>query len=536
MLLVKPLKSIATSQGGSLQKTLKLPTLSSVTLSKANANPTVIFGSSGSLNILAPAWRFIRSFSTQTSTPPDPQQQSHGKKFTIGSAAAFMRGMRRNSENANSIPPNPAPNPPPNPLRGFPHNQSKSSWSFGSMESAEISHLKEEAEKDPNNADKQLKYLQKLNQANKPDDVVNRALSSKYAVSADIMHEVIKALMKKYPAIKQRFVGGSGTSSDNPLFVQLEAPAQAKGLLSRILPSGANFLSIIVMIAVLFLVMSMLTRSPQGGGSGISELFQPTYQQVDKDDEKKISFADVIGNEEAKEELTDIVDYLKDPTKFTAMGAKLPKGILLVGPPGCGKTLLAKAVAGEAEVPFFFASGSEFEEMLVGVGARRVRALFNKAKEKAPCIIFIDEIDAVGGRRDFVENRSKMTLNQLLVELDGFQPNSGVVVIAATNLADVLDPALVRPGRFDRRVEVTTPDLKARKQMFDYYLKDKRGLDVDLELLAKTTGGFSGADVSNMVNVAAIMAVKKKIKTINMDLLLSARDDVMMGPLENHSF
>jgi len=509
---------------GSLQTLHKFKLISSPKISQQNQNRPKWKGLTG-LNLLTPNWLFVRPFSSQTSPPPDQKPKS----FSMDSAASFIKGMRRNSEQSNSIPKETSSTPPPNPLRGYPHNQSKgSTWTFGNMESAEIAHLREEAEKDPNNADKQLKYLQKLNQTNKPDEVVNRALSNKYAVSADIIYEMIKAMMKKYPAIRQKIYGGAGSSTDNPLFVQLDSPQQAKGFISRLVSNGTSISGIILLIALIYVLISMMSRSPQGGG--ISELFQPTYQQADKEDDKKVSFADVIGNEEAKEELTDIVEYLKDPTKFTAMGAKLPKGILLVGPPGCGKTLLARAVSGEAEVPFFFASGSEFEEMLVGVGARRVRALFNKAKEKAPCIIFIDEIDAVGGRRDALENRSKMTLNQMLVELDGFSPNSGVVVIAATNIADVLDPALVRPGRFDRRVEVTTPDLKSRKLMIDYFLKEKKSGDVDLELLAKTTGGFSGADVGNMVNIAAIMAVKRKAKTITMDMLLAARDDVMMGP------
>jgi len=243
------------------------------------------------------------------------------------------------------------------------------------------------------------------------------------------------------------------------------------------------------------------------------------------------TFKDVKGSDEAKEELSDLVEYLKNPNKFAHMGAKLPKGVLLVGPPGCGKTLLAKALAGEAGVPFYYTSGSEFEEMLVGVGARRVRSLFNKAKESAPCIIFIDEIDAVGSKRDAMDTRSsKMSLNQLLVEMDGFSPSAGVIVIAATNMPDSLDPALTRPGRFDRQVTIDLPDVKARKEILGMYLNNKQAGDVDLESLAKATVGFSGADLFNMVNTALIQAVKKNMFKVTNAVLIASKETVQMGP------
>jgi ATP-dependent metalloprotease len=243
------------------------------------------------------------------------------------------------------------------------------------------------------------------------------------------------------------------------------------------------------------------------------------------------SFKDVMGADEAKQELQDIVEYLKNPAKFSRLGAKLPKGVLLVGPPGCGKTLVARALAGEAGVPFFFASGAEFEEMFVGVGASRVRKLFEKAKQMAPCVIFLDEIDAIGGKRDSPDARyHKMTLNQLLVELDGFEQHTGVIVVAATNLPDVLDPAITRPGRFDRTVMIDLPDVKARKDIIKLYLGGRAAPDVNVESLAKSTTGFSGAELFNMVNIAAIEATKKNLTKIPMYMVESAKDHVMMGP------
>jgi ATP-dependent metalloprotease len=225
-----------------------------------------------------------------------------------------------------------------------------------------------------------------------------------------------------------------------------------------------------------------------------------------------------MGCDEAKAELEEIVMYLKNPEKFTRLGGKLPSGLLLMGPPGTGKTLLARAIAGEAGVPFFYASGSEFEEMYVGVGARRIRDLFEAAKKRSPCIIFIDEIDAVGSSRQLKEQGAmKMTLNQLLVEMDGFEQNTGVIVIGATNFADVLDEALLRPGRFDKHVAVTLPDVKGRLQILDLYAKKMPlSKDVDLETLARGTPGMSGAELFNLVNQAAIKASIDGAESINM--------------------
>jgi len=274
-------------------------------------------------------------------------------------------------------------------------------------------------------------------------------------------------------------------------------------------------------------------RQMQGGGGKAMSFGKSRARLLDKD-QTKVTFADVAGIEEAKEELSEIIDFLKDPKKFTRLGGRIPKGVLLAGAPGTGKTLLAKAVAGEAEVPFYSISGSDFVEMFVGVGASRVRDLFIQGKKNAPCIIFIDEIDAVGRHRGAGlgggHDEREQTLNQLLVEMDGFESNEGVIIISATNRPDVLDPALLRPGRFDRQVIVPVPDVKGREKILEVHGQKKAlAEDVKWEVIARGTPGFSGADLENMVNEAALLAARGDAEKITMIHMEQAKDKVMMG-------
>ena len=289
---------------------------------------------------------------------------------------------------------------------------------------------------------------------------------------------------------------------------------------------------IIVILAVLCWVFIMQTA---GGGKGAMSFTKNRARLSNPDDKNKVTFKDVAGLPEEREELQEVVEFLKYPKKFIDMGARIPKGILLVGQPGTGKTLLAKAVAGEAGVPFFSISGSDFVEMYVGVGASRVRDLFAEAKAKAPCIVFIDEIDAVGRQRGAGlgggHDEREQTLNQLLVEMDGFGTNSGVIVLAATNRPDILDPALQRPGRFDRQIVVPAPDVKAREEILALYAKKKKlSGEIDLGVLAKNTAGFTGADLENMLNEAALLAARKDQNSMTMENLEDAMVKVLMGP------
>ncbi|MCT4597508.1 MAG: ATP-dependent zinc metalloprotease FtsH [Vallitalea sp.] len=277
--------------------------------------------------------------------------------------------------------------------------------------------------------------------------------------------------------------------------------------------------SIIVLIAVVFLLVFIMNQAQGGGGGSRVMSFGKSKAKMVVDQKKKVTFKNVAGLEEEKEELEEVVEFLKSPRKFVELGARIPKGVLLVGPPGTGKTLLAKAVAGEAGVPFFSISGSDFVEMFVGVGASRVRDLFDQAKKNAPCIVFIDEIDAVGRKRGAGlgggHDEREQTLNQLLVEMDGFGINEGVIVVAATNRADILDPALLRPGRFDRKVVVGRPDVKGREEILKVHAKGKPLSDnVNLEVVARTTAGFTGADLENLLNEASIYAARENKKVI----------------------
>lgn len=287
------------------------------------------------------------------------------------------------------------------------------------------------------------------------------------------------------------------------------------------------------MILLIVIFYFFLRQIQAGGGKAMS--FGKSRARLLNPHDKKITFADVSGVQEAKEELEEVVDFLKDPKKYTALGGKIPKGVILVGPPGTGKTLLARAVAGEADVPFFSISGSDFVEMFVGVGASRVRDLFEQGKKQAPCIIFIDEIDAVGRHRGQGlgggHDEREQTLNQLLVEMDGFESNEGVILIAATNRIDVLDPALLRPGRFDRRVMVGAPDVRGRLGILKVHTKKTPLEDnIDLEIIAKGTPGFTGADLANLVNEAALNAARHNKKKLSNEDFEEAKDKVLMGP------
>lgn len=300
-------------------------------------------------------------------------------------------------------------------------------------------------------------------------------------------------------------------------------------ILSLLTPFG------ILIIFFIFWFLFMSSGNQAGGGNKTMSFGKSRAKMLGPTDKTKVTFDDVAGVDEEKEELEEIVEFLKNPKKFTDMGARIPKGVLLVGGPGTGKTLLAKAVAGEAGVPFFIISGSDFVEMFVGVGASRVRDLFEEAKKKAPCIIFIDEIDAVGRQRGAGlgggHDEREQTLNQLLVEMDGFSANEGVIVLAATNRPDVLDKALLRPGRFDRQIVVSSPDVKAREQILEVHSRKKKlAEDIDLKTIAKNTSGFSGADLENILNEAALLAARRNLKEIGMTEIEDAMVKVTMGP------
>ena len=318
-----------------------------------------------------------------------------------------------------------------------------------------------------------------------------------------------------------------GDLLDNGVVIDAQAPEQ-QGLLMQIFIS---WFPMLLLIGVWIFFM----RQMQGGGGGRGALsFGKSRARLLGEDQVKVTFADVAGVDEAKEEVSELVDFLKDPAKFQKLGGKIPRGVLMVGAPGTGKTLLARAIAGEAKVPFFTISGSDFVEMFVGVGASRVRDMFEQAKKHAPCIIFIDEIDAVGRHRGAGlgggHDEREQTLNQLLVEMDGFEGNEGVIVIAATNRPDVLDPALLRPGRFDRQVVVPLPDIRGREQILKVHMR-KVPLDKDVNpsIIARGTPGFSGADLANLINEAALFAARANQRSVDMDNFEKAKDKIMMG-------
>jgi cell division protease FtsH len=320
-----------------------------------------------------------------------------------------------------------------------------------------------------------------------------------------------------------------GDLLDNNVNITAEPPVQPSFFLQALI----GWLPLLLLIGVYVYFMRRGMSGLGGGASGISSFGRSRARKLEKD-QAKVTFADVAGVEEAKADVSEFVEFLKAPDKFSVLGGRIPRGALMVGPPGTGKTLLAKAIAGEAGVPFFSIAGSDFVEMFVGVGASRVRDLFKQAKEQAPCIIFIDEIDAVGRRRGAGmgggHDEREQTLNQLLVEMDGFEGGEGIIIIAATNRPDVLDPALLRPGRFDRQVVVPLPDVRGREQILEVHMRNvPLATDVDAQILARGTPGFSGADLANLVNEAALLAARSNGVRVAMQLFERAKDKILMG-------
>lgn len=404
-----------------------------------------------------------------------------------------------------------------NMLRRGLHFQWNFSWKDYKAESA----LLAEANQDPLNAEKQAALLKQMNKHN-PAKVLERVESGTYANNEATLREYVKALYKEdkldnlalanvlqAPNVLATTGGGMGFNA--PMRVRFERH------------KWENYLILAVVAGILGVVIMM----ESGRDSNPMPMFNvpSSHKRIN---EGTVTFDDVKGCDEAKMELQEIVEYLRDPSKFQEAGARLPKGVLMCGPPGTGKTLLARSIAGEAGVPFLYIAGSAFDEVYVGVGSKRVRQLFKDAQESAPCIVFIDEIDAVGNSRESATSKDN-TLQQLLTELDGFSSTQGVVVIAATNTPETLDPALVRPGRFDKQVFVPLPDVSGRKQIFDLYLKSVKHAGIDSEVLARSTPGFSGADISQLINASAIKSVVKGKAAITMDLIDEARDDILMG-------
>ena len=358
---------------------------------------------------------------------------------------------------------------------------------------------------------------------------VDKGEVSKVTMERNIIHGTLKSgadFMTVTPDTPYQDPNLLKTLQDKKVDIRAERPAEAPWWSTMF----TSLLPIILLVGVWFFIM----QQTQGGGGRVMS-FGKSRARMTASDKMKVTFQDVAGADEAKQELEEVVEFLKQPKKFNDLGARIPKGVLLYGPPGTGKTLLARAVAGEAGVPFFTISGSDFVEMFVGVGASRVRDLFDQAKKNAPCIVFIDEIDAVGRQRGAGvgggHDEREQTLNQLLVEMDGFAANEGIIIMAATNRPDILDPALLRPGRFDRQIVVDKPDVRGRLAILKVHAKGKPiADDADLEILARRTPGFTGADLSNLINEAALLTARRNRKRIGMDELEESIERVMAGP------
>jgi cell division protease FtsH len=378
-------------------------------------------------------------------------------------------------------------------------------------------------------------------------DAIQGGMGGKASVVAfsDFLDDVDRGQVQKVTisgsTIEGQYKDGSAFTTTRLEYPRLVEELKAAGVRLDVTPSDTamnSFIGVLISWFPILLLIGVwvffMRQMQSGGGKGGAMGFGRSRAKVFDVSKQKTTFKDVAGIEEAKEDLHEVVDFLKDPDKFSALGGKIPKGCLLVGSPGTGKTLLAKAIAGEAGVPFFSISGSDFVEMFVGVGASRVRDLFEQGKKNAPCLIFIDEIDAVGRHRGAGlgggNDEREQTLNQLLVEMDGFEENEGIIIIAATNRPDVLDPALLRPGRFDRQIMVPLPDIKGRDQILKVHLaKVPTGPDVDANVIARGTPGFTGADLANLVNEGALMAARSNKKVVTMHELEQAKDKVMMG-------
>jgi len=407
---------------------------------------------------------------------------------------------------------------------------------FGASTGKRLKDLETRANSNPNDADVQAKYMKELIKT-KPLEVQKRFESRNFIMNEESEKCYLLALAKlnKYEDIRiENFLGRKGGSYSGGSGGSTQGTFGHSGKPIPVVVTktwaGVLWNFMLSPWLIILVILGIIVYWPRGSSSSMEDLFtvQKTHDLVTKVTTK---FDDVKGVDEAKEELQEVVDFLKNPSKYAKIGARLPKGILLTGPPGTGKTLMARAIAGEAGVPFFYCSGSSFEEVFVGVGSKRIRQLFEDARKSAPCIIFIDEIDSVGGKRSkYSLNSRDNTLNQLLTEIDGFQQTKGIMVVAATNFPESLDKALTRPGRFDKQIVVSLPDVKGRKSIVDLYLsKTKPASDVDSSVIARGIPGFTGADIQNLINLAAIKAALKGKSVVDMRAIEEAKDDILMG-------